>query len=98
MTSVDWKNPDYCAIYTDRAVRLEALRESKENLAAAVVYYRSHIADFISDWGMTFDPRNPEIGQPALIPFVLFPRQRDYVEWILDHWRQRKSGDRKSVV
>lgn len=92
MTSVDWKNPDYCAIYTDRAVRLEALRESKENLAAAVVYYRSHIADFISDWGMTFDPRNPEIGQPALIPFVLFPRQRDYVEWILDHWRQRKSG------
>jgi phage terminase large subunit len=41
---------------------------------------------FITDWGMTFDPRNPELGLPAVVPFVLFPKQEEFIDW-LRAWR-----------
>ena len=33
---------------------------------------------------MTLDPTLVERGLPALIPFVLFPKQREWIEWVLD--------------
>jgi hypothetical protein len=36
-------------------------------------FYKDHPAEFIHDWGMTFDPRNVEIGLEAQVPFLLFP-------------------------
>jgi phage terminase large subunit len=55
-------------------------------------YYRDHIADFINDWGCTFDPRNTDRNLPGLIPFVVFDRQREWIEWVIDHWRNRRRG------
>lgn len=90
--SFDFKHPNYAAIFRARAERLGRLRAAPERLAALRAYYREHIADFINDWGMTFDPRNPEIGLPATVPFVLFPKQREWVEWTLARWRAREHG------
>lgn len=55
-------------------------------------WYREHPADFMSDWGVTFDPRNADIGLPPIIPFVLFPKQREWVEWVVAKWRKRERG------
>lgn len=59
-------------------------------------HYRSQggagIANFISDWGCTSDPRNVELGLPAVIPFVLMPRQEDLVEFVFDCWKSRQRG------
>jgi phage terminase large subunit len=56
------------------------------------LYYRDHIADFIDDWGVTFDPRNVDRNIPGFIPFILFPKQREWVEWVLEHWTNRRRG------
>lgn len=89
---IDWHNPDYQSIIRARLENLERLAADPEGFKA---YYRQNgetLADFISDWGWTFEPRNPEVGRPALIPFILFPKQRESVIWVYDHWRQRRPG------
>jgi phage terminase large subunit len=55
-------------------------------------YYKDHIADFINDWGCTFDPKNVELKLPSLTPFVLFPKQRDWADWVVQHWHDGKPG------
>ncbi len=78
-------------------IRAEIARELKEGIEPTVLpnlrrYYREHPADFINDWGVTVDPRNLERDLPSVIPFVLFPRQRDYVDFVVGQWRGRSPG------
>lgn len=88
----DWANPDYAAVFGRRMRRLARIRQDPGCIVALRTYYRDHPADFISDWGCTFDPRNLERGQPAVVPFLLFPRQREWIEWVLESWRLRRPG------
>jgi phage terminase large subunit len=87
-----WKAPDYGAILRQRLENLDRIRRYPEDLPALKAYYRIHPDDFINDWGMTFDPRNADIGLPTLIPFILFPKQREWCRWVLDLWFSRKPG------
>lgn len=73
----------------------DALPLRVDPLVALRVYYRDHPADFINDWGMTFDPRNLDIGLPAAVPFLLFDKQREWIDWTIDNWRNRKNGSTK---
>src|SRR6185437_4706620 len=41
---------------------------------------------------MTFDPRLAERGLPSLVPFVLWPKQRAFLDWCLQRWRAGESG------
>lgn len=41
---------------------------------------------------MTYDPRNVDRNLPALIPFVLFPKQEEFIHWFMDRWKGRESG------
>ena len=90
--SFDWKNPDYTAEFKRRAERLTWIRKHPGSLPHLRKYYKDHPANFISDWGVTQDPRNVELGLPSLIPFVLFPKQVECVEWIIDRWKNRGPG------
>lgn len=54
-------------------------------------YYRTHCIEWINDWAITFDPRN-EPPVPKLMPFILFPRQREFVEFVLSCWRDKEDG------
>ena len=88
----DWRNPDYATVYRQRAERLMRLRANADDLPSIKRYYREHSADFINDWGMTSDPRNVEVGLPVNVPFLLFPRQREWIEWTMAMWKGREPG------
>lgn len=84
--------PDYERVYALRAERLRRLREDIGLLPSLKEHYKANPIDFINDWGMTFDPRNAEIGQPTVVPFVMFPRQEEFVTWVVERWRGREDG------
>lgn len=88
----DWKSPDYVSVFRKRVDFLKRLRAEPEALPLIKRHYREAPWDFISDWGITYDPRNVELGLPAVIPFVLFPKQREWVQWTVDHWKNRRPG------
>jgi len=74
-----------------RANRLIKIRKDPKTLPALRTYYQLNPIDFINDWGMTFDPRNKDVGLPSVIPFTLFPRQREWLQFTLDCWQGRES-------
>lgn len=88
----DYKDPDYAAIFAERSRRLKKLREDPRLVQAAKIHYRDNPWDFITDWGMTFEPRNLERGLLASIPFVIWPKQREYLEWLYAMWLRGERG------
>lgn len=97
MTEFDWKLLDYTPVFLERATRIASFRTGDTAADAAMVaglkeYYKTHPADFINDWGMTVDPRNAEIGKETTVPFILFPKQREFIDWLHARWLAREDG------
>ncbi|HHQ6623835.1 TPA: TerL protein [Serratia fonticola] len=88
----DFKNPDYQMVFEWRMERLQRIRTNPEMLPALRAFYRDNPAQFIIDWGMTTDPRNLDYGLPVSIPFLLFPKQEEWVHWIMDRRRNMENG------
>lgn len=88
----DYKNPDYTRVFKDRVHKLNKIRENPECLPFLKTFYKENPAQFIIDWGVTSDPRNVERGLPPLMPFLLFPRQEEWVNWLLERWKNREPG------
>lgn len=88
----DFKNPDYSKVIQWRLERLRRLRADPSLIPGLYTYYRDNIAQFIIDWGTTYDPRNADRGLPSLIPFILFPRQEEFVHWFIERWKSREPG------
>lgn len=88
----DFKNPDYTAVFQHRLERLKRIRERPDQLPMLKAYYRQHPAQFIIDWGCTVDPRLVKRGLPAQVPFLLFPKQEEWVDWLLDKWSMDSPG------
>jgi len=98
LDDIDWNDNDsinaaYLQIFKERGIRLQRLMEADEKQIRDIKhYYRDHIPDFIEDWGVTFDPRNVARGIPAIVPFLLFDVQRQFVDWIVQRWKNREPG------
>jgi hypothetical protein len=88
----DFRAPDYAPVYEERKRRLENLRANPDLLPGVKEFYKANPVAFINDWGMTFDPRNAEIGLPTVIPFLLFPKQAEFIEWVQAKWKGRDDG------
>lgn len=88
----DFRAPDYARVYRWRLDRLQRIRADPSVLPALRTFYRDRPAQFIIDWGVTFDPRNPERGLPSTIPFLLFPKQEEWCEWFLERWKAQEDG------
>lgn len=88
----DFREPDYLPVFRQRISFLERLRSEPETLPALKAFYRDHPAQFVKDWGVTVDPRNVERRLPAVIPFLLFPKQEEWIDWVVAHWRGQKPG------
>lgn len=88
----DFKNPDYSEVFAWRAERLARIRKSPDQLPALLAHYKHNPAQMIIDWGMTFDPRNAERNLPPMIPFILFPKQVEWIDWCMDKWKTQRPG------
>lgn len=103
----DWKKPDYSWVFERRLVLLNFLNalelpvaqrrvESKARWDTTLSVYRTRgaegVADFIEDWGTTFDPKLVAVGLPARVPFILFPKQREFVIWVVNQWLKGEPG------
>ena len=86
----DFKNPDYSKVFAHRAETLGRLRKDPDAMSAVLSHYKNDPAQLIIDWGCTFDPRNAERNLPPIIPFILFPRQIDWIEWAMSKWKRQE--------
>jgi phage terminase large subunit len=92
----DFRNPPISDVFQWRGDRLKSLR--KASLTDRTIfpllknYYKTHIVEFINDWGCTFDPRNVDFDLPVLMPFILFPRQEQFIDWMEELQSARKRG------
>lgn len=89
---IDWKRPNYEAVWEARIDRIRRIRAGEVDMSALREFYKTHPVEFITDWGCTFDPRMADIGLKTTMPFLLFKRQAEFIEWLLGLWRGRKDG------
>ena len=89
---INWKKPDYAPVWLARAERLRRLRSDPGILPGLKAFYANNPVQFINDWCCTFDPRNVERGIEAVTPFLLFPKQEEFVLWVLARWQGRQDG------
>lgn len=91
--SIDFRNPDYDAIFANRLRVLDAIRKDKRPdiiVADMKAVYREYPAQMIVDWGVTVDPRNVGTGKLATMPFILFDKQIDFIDTCVEQWRAQK--------
>lgn len=88
----DWRNPDYLPVWQERAERLAWLRNNTHELIALRAFYRDQPWYMIQDWGITINPKNIRKGVPDLMPFILFPRQVEWLQWAFEMWRVGTGG------
>lgn len=79
---------DPVKVLSERQNRLLKMRGSRDVMTAAWVHYSTHPVDFINDWMVTYDPR----VQPSLLPFLLFPKQEEYIEWLYERYQLKEDG------
>jgi phage terminase large subunit len=93
----DFRAPDYVAVFNHRLAALQRLRagtpqQRAERLGALFAFYRDNPIQFVIDWGCTFDPRLAAEKKPAVLPFMLFPRQIEWNLWVLDMLENKLPG------
>ena len=84
--------PDYTKEYLARQTRLDKIKADPRLAIGAREYYRDHPHDFIEDWGVTYDPRNASKDLPTTMPFILFPRQQEFVDFLMECIRASECG------
>lgn len=88
LTVEQWREsggPDYRAVFAWRHAQLTAIRSSDILLIGAKEYYKTAPIEFITDWMTTYDPRNAgKSDRLTMMPFVLFERQAQLIEFLED--------------
>src|SRR6266576_2573894 len=84
--------PDYKQEMIERQRRALILLQSPENTLGGIGYYQTRPIEFIEHWCYTFDPRNAGTDKPTTFPFLLFPRQREMIEFLHACLRGEASG------
>lgn len=95
----DWRMERLKRIRADEADRPRQEEEHARGgpapnfmLAKLRRYYADHPAQFIIDWGMTVDPRRADLQLATAVPFLLFQKQEEWVEWFMERWQGREPG------
>ncbi|MDP1931916.1 MAG: TerL protein [Gammaproteobacteria bacterium] len=89
---MDYSNPNYSAIFAERARRLQLMRLDPRYIVAAKKHYKDHPWDMVRDWGMTYDPREVEKGHISNMPFIPWKRQVEYMQWVYQQWKAGERG------
>lgn len=86
---IDIAKPDYTLLLQNRIKLLHALTEKPERVQYTNEFYRRNPASFIQDMLFTYDPR---LKENKRIPFVLFPRQYDYIMFLYNVFTDREDA------
>ncbi len=85
--------PNYVSVFQWRQKTLLALRQSPELMKGALEFYSTRPKAFINHWCDTFDPRNAgKTGMLTRMPFVMFRRQDELLDFLLDCMRDQEGG------
>lgn len=85
--------PDYTKVFQQRQVQLLRIRSNPVMRAGAFEYYRTHPVEFIEHWCSTYDPRHAgQDNKLTTMPFVLFPRQRELVQFLYECLHVENNG------
>ena len=87
----DWP-PDYVAVWAWRQKQLLRLRANPHLWHGAKLYYASRPVEFINHWCDTYDPRVAGTDLPTHMPFILFERQAEMVEFLHQLIRSQENG------
>jgi len=85
----DWKNPSYREVIFARGELVEYMTSFGKHNQAIKDSYKDRPIDFINHFLWTFDPRNEKARR---MPFILFPRQEEYINWLYDCFKGRNNG------
>ena len=72
--------------------RMKIIIECEKDAAlrsALMVYYAANPIDWICDFAVTYDPR---AKGAKIIPFILFRRQREFIQFLQECLRDKESG------
>lgn len=88
---------DYAAEKRRRLKILLAAQDDRKKRIGLMKFYKTHPVEWINDFAVTFDPRvgvSALTGKPLskLMPFVLFPKQIDFVNFLWDCLNSKESG------
>lgn len=75
-----------------RRNQLLLFKQNPELFAKAQEVYRNNPVKFINHWGWTYDPRNVALNRPTYLPFILFSRQEEYIQFLCDCFTEQQNG------
>lgn len=83
--------PDYREVFVDRINTLNNVKRDPSLVPYILEYYKNNPVAFILDWCVTYDPRNIS-PIPKTMPFCVFPRQIDMLQFIYESVENQTSG------
>lgn len=83
--------PDYREVFVDRINTLNNIKRDPSLVPYILEYYKNNPVAFILDWCVTYDPRNIS-PIPKTMPFCVFPRQIDMLQFIYESVEHQTSG------
>lgn len=84
--------PDYVEAFRWRQHQIRMHRERPALVPLAREYYRTRPVEFITDWCVTYDPRNAGSTVPTTMPFIPFERQAEFVVFLHELVKGQSNG------
>ena len=84
--------PNYVKHFEWRQKQLLRLRTDPKLVIGAKEYYRTRPVEFIEHWGVTVETRISDIDTATTIPFILFKRQKELIQFLLGCLDDQQSG------
>lgn len=88
---VEWP-PNYVEAFRWRQHQIRMHRERPALVPLAREYYRTRPVEFITDWCVTYDPRNAGSSVPTTMPFIPFDRQAEFVVFLHELVKAQSNG------
>lgn len=84
--------PDYSRILRERQLLLREIRTKPGVAEGAWLVYADDPVMFVNHWAVTVDPRLAASGRLPKMPFVLFKRQVEFIEFLHELVKSQESG------
>jgi hypothetical protein len=85
--------PNYTKILQNRQENYLRIKDNPEAQQALKIFYKDNPVNFINDWCIVYEPRNAmKPNATTLMPFRLFPKQVDLVEFVYSCIHDQEEG------